>query len=106
MALGGLSANIIDKVTKSMVLNRRCKSEEEALWELALSAVRRKTALYRRRIRSLERKYIADFDAFTLRLSGCATPAQEEDWMAWRIAQDMLYDWQQTYQDLRHAKPH
>lgn len=43
-----------------------------------------------------------DFDKFTARLKGNATPQQEDDWLAWKSARSMLTDWQKTYQDLRH----
>jgi hypothetical protein len=56
---------------------------------------------YRRRIRKLERQYAMEFDAFTARLQGRATPAEEDDWLAWQSARHMLADWQQVYQDLR-----
>jgi hypothetical protein len=51
----------------------------------------------------MENKYGADFDKFTVRLKGKATPAQEDDWLAWKSARSMLMDWQKTYQDLLHA---
>jgi hypothetical protein len=62
----------------------------------------RQVNYYRRRIKRMENKYGMDFDKFTARLKGKATPAQEDDWLAWKSARSMLADWQKTYQDLRH----
>lgn len=97
--------NILNTVAGSLVAKQKYASIEEALWELALSAVRSKTVYYRRRIRKLEHKYATDFDAFTARLKGRATPTEEDDWLAWRSARRMLADWQQTYRDLLNDGP-
>lgn len=79
---------------------------EEALWDMALSTVRGKLAYYRRRIRRLENKHGMDFDKFTARLPGKATPVREDDWLAWKSAHSMLKDWQTTYKDLLNEQPH
>lgn len=88
------------KVANSLVAAKRYATPEEALWELALSAVRGKTAYYRRRIRRMEKKHGASFDEFTARLKENAAPAQEDDWQAWKSARAMLADWQTAYQEL------
>jgi hypothetical protein len=90
---------VLTKVAKSLVAAKRYSTTEEALWDMALSTVRAKVAYYRRRIRRLENKYGVDFDRFTTRLKGKATPAQEDDWLAWKSARPMLKDWQTTYKD-------
>jgi hypothetical protein len=97
--------NILNTVAGSLVAKQKYSTIDEALWELALSAVRGKVDHYRRRIRRLENKYSTDFDAFTARLKGRATPAEEDDWLAWKSAQRMLTDWQQACQDLLHDRP-
>ena len=98
-------ADILTTVAGSLVAKQKYSSLEEALRGLALSAVRSKTAYYQRRIRKLERKYATDFDSFSTRLKGRATPAEEDDWLAWRSARRMLADWQQAYRDLRNDRP-
>jgi hypothetical protein len=100
------STAVIKQVAGSLVATRQYASVEEALWELALSAIRTKVAYYRRRVRKLENKYGVDFDTFTNRLQEQATPGEEDDWLAWRSARAMLADWQKAYHDLRHEHPH
>lgn len=100
MALGASPTTILNQVAESLVIRQKYPSLEDALLELALSAVRSKITFYRRRIRKMERKYAADFDAFTTRLRGKASPAEEDDWLAWRSARNMLADWQQAYREL------
>jgi len=92
---------ILTSVAGSLVTTQRYPTMEAALRDLALAAVRSKTLYYRRRIRRLERKYGTDFDSFSAHLQGRATPAEEDDWFAWRSARRMLADWQETYQELK-----
>jgi hypothetical protein len=94
--------SVLNKVAASLVAAKRYSTTEEALWDMALSTVRSKVAYYRRRIRRMENKHGMDFDKFTARLKGKATPTQEDDWLAWKSARSMLTDWQKTYQDLLH----
>jgi hypothetical protein len=95
------ATDILTSVADLLVKKQKYPNREEALRELALAAVRSKTAYYRRRIRKLERKYETDFDTFTARLKDRATPTEEDDWLEWRSARRMLADWQRAYQDLR-----
>ena len=94
---------VLNKVASALVATKRFATVEEALWNMAISTVRGRVTYYRRRIRKMENKYAMDFDKFTARLKGKATPVQEDDWLAWKSARSMLADWQNTYQDLRHA---
>ncbi len=100
MSLSTSPSNVLNTLARSLVAKQAYPSVEEALRELALTAVRSKIAYYQRRIRSMERKHGTSFDKFSLRLKGRATPAQEDDWLAWRSAQRMLADWHKTYRDL------
>jgi len=98
-----LSPNaILNQVATSLVAKQRYSSVEEAVLELALTAIRNKTVYYRRRIRKFENKYGADFDKFTARLKNKAGPDEEDDWLSWKSARNMLADWQKVCQDLLH----
>lgn len=67
--------SVLTQVAKSLVAAKRYSTTEEGLWDMALSIVRGKMAYDRRRIRRLENKYGMDFEKFTVRLKGKATPA-------------------------------
>ena len=99
-----LPANILNTVAGSLVATQKFATVDDALWELARTAIRGKVNHYRRRIRRFENKYGMDFDTFSARLKGRATPAEEDDWLAWKSAQRMVADWQKAYQDLVHAQ--
>jgi hypothetical protein len=90
-------------LARSMVAMHRYADVDAALRDFAVAAVRTKLVYYQRRIKAMERKHGADFDAFTARLEGRATPSEEDDWLAWRSAQRMQADWQQVYRELRDA---
>lgn len=98
--------NILNNVAAALVATRKYASLDEALWEMARTTVRGKINHYRRRVRRFEGKYSTEFDSFAGRLKGRATPAEEDDWLAWRSARQMLSNWRQTYQDLLHAQLH
>ena len=104
MALYNSPNTDLTKVANSLVAAKHFPTVEEALWDMAVSTVRGKVAYYRRRIRKMENKYGVDFDKFTVRLKGKATPEQEDDWLAWRSARSMLADWQKSYQELLHER--
>lgn len=104
MSLTTSSVDVLTTIARSLVVSQEYSSVEEALQAMAISEVRRKIAYYRRRIRALERKYGTDFETFSMRLQGRATPAEEDDWLAWRSAKRMLADWQKTLEELQHAR--
>lgn len=101
MTIHTLPNSVLTKVARSLVASRRFATVEDALWDMAISTVRGRISYYRRRIKRMENKYGMDFDKFTARLKGKATPAQEDDWLAWKSARSMLADWQKTYRVLQ-----
>ncbi len=103
MSLAASSVDVLTTIARSLVVAQEYASVEEALQAMAVSEVRRKIAYYRRRIRALERKYGTDFETFGARLRARATPAEEDDWLAWRSANRILADWQTAYEELQSA---
>ncbi len=99
------SVDILTTIARSLVVANAYSSLEEALEGLALAEVKRKIGYYRRRIHALERKHETDFERFTIRIKGQATPEEEDDWFAWRSARSMLSDWEDAQQGLMHARP-
>jgi hypothetical protein len=98
--------DVLTTIARSLVVSRKYASIEQALQDMAQSEVKRKIAYYQRRIRGLERKHGADFATFSARLKGRATPEEEDDWLAWRSANQVLVDWQKTYKELDHVRVH
>jgi hypothetical protein len=96
--------HILNKVADSLVATQKYATVEEAFWEMAISTVRYKVAYYQRRLRKMEHKYKMDFDSFSVKLKGKATPAQEDDWLAWKSARRMLANWQKSYRKMKKKK--
>ena len=91
---------VLNGIADTLVLEAKFASKEDALRSLARAAVRERMVRYRRRIQRLERKHGTDFDGFTRIIAGNAAPQQEDDWLSWRSAVDMLIEWQAVYQSL------
>lgn len=93
-------STVLSEIADTLVVEAKFASKEDALRSLARSAVRDRMVRYRRRIQRLERKHGADFVEFTRQIEGSATPQQEDDWLAWRSAIEMLDGWKVVYQNL------
>ena len=91
---------VLNGIADTLVLEAKFASKEDALRSLARAAVRERMVRYRRRIQRLERKHGTDFDGLTRIIAGNATQQQEDDWLSWRSAVDMLNEWQAVYQSL------
>ena len=98
--MSSISTDVLDSVAESLVMKKKYANKEDAVRDIALAAVRDKIAYYRRRIQKLKRKHHTDFQAFTSRLQGKATPDEEDDWFEWNSAINMLNDWKQTQREL------
>ena len=93
-------AAVLNEIVDTLVIEAKFASKEDALRSLARSAVRERMVRYRRRIQRLERKHGADFAGFTRQIESSATPQQEDDWLVWRSAIEMMNEWQKVYQSL------
>ena len=91
---------VLNRIADTLVIEAKFASKEDALRSLARSAVRERMVRYRRRIQRMERKYGADFAGFIRQIESSATPQQEDDWLAWRSAIEMMNEWQAIYQSL------
>jgi hypothetical protein len=94
------AADVLTTIAESLVATQKYKSLDEALCALAIGEVDRKIAKYRRRISHLRKKYDMTFDEFTAHLRGKASIEQEDDWLEWEAAIDMLSDWEATKKEL------
>ena len=94
------AADVLTTIAESLVATQKYKSLDEALYALAIGEVDRKIAKYRRRINHLKKKHDMTFDEFTTHLRGRANIEQEDDWLEWEAAIDMLSDWEATKREL------
>jgi hypothetical protein len=92
---------VLTTIARTLVHTERYATVDEALRGLALKEVERKVLRYRRRVRYFERKHGTDFDGFSASLESRATPAEEDDWLAWRAALSLLADWEKAHDELK-----
>ena len=61
-----------------------------------MEQIERKIALYERRVKRFEKKHRINFEAYTKRLKNRATIREEDEWMEWESAIDMLAAWRKA----------
>jgi len=75
-------------------------SQEIALKGIVLQQVQWQIEEARQEIALFERKYGCSLEELTALLKGRATIKEEDDWMAWESALDILASWQQVQEEL------
>ncbi len=80
-------------------------SPEKCAKELIAEMAERKIRYYSRAVKSFEAKYGMPFSKFTQKLKGRAKPKQEDDWMEWEAATDMLDAWKKASEELGLGAP-
>jgi hypothetical protein len=86
----------VESLARRLVSEGVCKDEETAVRFIAAGAVERRIEEYRRRLDELAAKHGADLDSFAEAIRGTATPEQEDDWMEWKAANEMLQGWREA----------
>jgi hypothetical protein len=84
---------IIQSLTKPLIIAGIYKDEKSALTDIALDYVRRKIEQHDNIINSLKKKHGCDFGRFTERIKNNASLAVEDDWMEWKGAIEMRQSW-------------
>ena len=69
------------------------ESTDAFVGELVKDVAARKIKAYERKIKKFETKF-GSFEQFSQKIRRCATPRQEDQWMKWEAAINMLTTWQ------------
>jgi hypothetical protein len=72
------------------------KTQGEALKQLVLQHIKLQIEEAQREIAHFQRKYGTNFGKWTKSLVGRATVEEEDDWMRWESARDMLESWERV----------
>jgi len=86
----------LETIANALVGLGRYPSQTDAIRAIALEQINRKIASYERRVKNFERKHRVSFETFTKRLQNRATIRQEDEWMEWEAALDMLDEWRKA----------
>lgn len=96
-------AEVIPLLTEPFVRMGVYKSQEEAFKELVLEQVRQRIEEAEKEAAFFRQKYGLSFDEFTASLAGKANTEEEDDWMMWESARDMLKSWQTIEAEIRQS---
>ncbi len=88
-------SQVIPILTEPLVRTGLYPSSEQALKHIILDYIERQIAWAEAEIRRYEQKYQQTFVEWSESLSGRATITEEDDWLEWEAACDMLDSWQQ-----------
>jgi len=80
-------------IANTLVGTGRYRTQTDAIRAIALEQIDRKIALYERRVKHFQKKHHIGFEAYTKRLKQHATIIQEDEWMEWEAALEMLTEW-------------
>ena len=83
----------LEAIANSLVSTGRYRTQTDAIRAMALDQIDRKIASYERRVKQFQKKHRVGFEAYTRKIKRHATMQQEDEWMEWEAALDMLDEW-------------
>ena len=71
-------------------------STKELIRDVTSEFIKHKIEIYKNQLKAFEKKYRMSFDAFSNKLKKGASIEQEDEWMEWEAAENMLKAWKQA----------
>ncbi|MFZ3059656.1 MAG: hypothetical protein WA102_07935 [Candidatus Methanoperedens sp.] len=75
-------------------------STREFIRDVTAELIRHKIEIYQKQLRAFEQKYSISFNAFSKKLEKGASIAEEDEWMEWEAAKNMLKAWKQAAKEI------
>jgi len=88
---------MIEELVEPLVKSGVYKDRVSAFRAIIIDYIDRKRTEYNGVISCFEKKYQKDFDDFSKSLTNCAVVEEEDDWMEWKGAIEMLKGWDEAY---------
>ena len=85
----------LEHIARSFVESGIYESEDQFVCDLLKDVAVRKIRAYERKIRAYEAKF-GSFETFTQNIGGSASVRQEDQWMDWEAAINMLEAWKRV----------
>ena len=85
----------LEHIARSFVESGIYESEDEFVSDLLKDVALRKIRAYEKKIRAYEAKF-GSFETFTRNLRGSASVRQEDQWMDWEAALNMMEAWKRV----------
>ncbi len=83
-------------VAKPLVELGLYDSSKEFIRDITRDFIKHKIEFYKKQLKLFEKKYGVSFDVFSKKLEKGASIAEEDDWMEWEAAENMLNVWMQA----------
>ncbi|MDP3105589.1 MAG: hypothetical protein Q8M95_13395 [Candidatus Methanoperedens sp.] len=71
-------------------------STREFIMDVTSEFIKHKIELYKKQLKVFEKKYGMSFGAFSKKLEKSVTIPEEDEWMEWEAAENMLRVWKQA----------
>jgi len=71
-------------------------STREFIREITSEFIKHKIEFYKKQLKVFEKKYGMSFSAFSKKLENSASIPEEDDWMEWEAAENMIGVWKQA----------
>ncbi len=71
-------------------------STREFIRDITLEFIKNKVESYKKQLKFFEKKYGMSFSAFSKKLKKGASIPEEDDWMEWEAAENMIKVWKQA----------
>ncbi len=71
-------------------------STREFIRDVTSEFIKNKIEFYKKQLKTFEKKYGASFGTFSKKLEKGASIPEEDDWMEWEAAKNMLKVWKQA----------
>ena len=88
---------MIEELVEPLVKSGVYKDRISAFRAIIIDYIDRKRTEYNGVISCFEKKYQKDFEDFSKSLTNCAAVEEEDDWMEWKGAIEMLKGWDEAY---------
>ncbi|MCZ7381298.1 MAG: hypothetical protein O8C64_06980 [Candidatus Methanoperedens sp.] len=75
-------------------------STREFIRDVTAELIRHKIEIYQKQLKAFEQKYSVSFNAFSKKLEKGASLAEEDEWMEWEAAKNMLKAWKQAAKEI------
>jgi hypothetical protein len=75
-------------------------STREFIKDVTSELIRHKIEIYQKQLKVFEQKYSISFDAFSKKLEKGASIAEENEWMEWEAAENMVKAWKQAAKEI------
>lgn len=99
MTMATVYARTLEQIAKPFIENGLYKSRDAFVKDLVKDIAAGKVRVYQKQVKAYEARH-GSFERFSHKIGGRASPKQEDQWMEWKAARDVLKAWKQVAREL------